>query len=220
MEPVCEGGDDPEVPTPAAQAPEEVCVLGRTGPAELSVSGDDIDGHEIVTHQSEAAHEVAEPASQREPGDACGRHKATGRGQAKGLGLLVELRPGDPRLCTRCAAGRVDPNPLHPGEVDHEATVTHGQTRHIVTTPMHRHQKAVVPGEIDGGNDICGPRTAGDESGAPINHAIPDLTSVLITLVSGTEQIPPQAGLEPLDGCPVKDRVRPSDGGDAQVCHS
>jgi hypothetical protein len=195
-------------------------VLGRTGPAELSVGSDDIDGQEVVARQAEAAHEVAEPATQREPGYACGRHEAAGRGQAKGLGLPVELRPGDTRFSTSCAPSRVDPNPLHPGEVDHKAAVAHGQARHIVATPMHRHQQAVVPGEIDGGDDICGPSTAGDKGGAPVDHAVPDRASVLVGLVRGTEQLSPQARFESFDSRPVKDRVRPYGGGDAQVCHT
>jgi hypothetical protein len=49
-----------------AQAPEEVRMLGRTGPPELPVGGDNIDGQKIVAYRAEAAQRGWSP-TQRQP---------------------------------------------------------------------------------------------------------------------------------------------------------
>jgi hypothetical protein len=84
---------------------------------------------------------------------------------------------------------------------------------------MHRHQQAVVPREINGGDDICGPSAAGDERGPAVDHAIPDGTDLVVARVARAEEWTTQAGLESLHGGLIKHHVCPCDGGDVEIFH-
>ena len=70
MQPVLEGGDDPEVSAAASQAPEEVLVLRLTRFKEPDIGCDDVGRDEIVTGQPVLPLELAAAAAQREARDA------------------------------------------------------------------------------------------------------------------------------------------------------
>ena len=61
------------------------------------------------------------------------------RRQAVKLGLAVELAPQHAGLSARGARRRVDPDPLHRREIDHEATVAERMTADTVAAGAHRH---------------------------------------------------------------------------------
>src|SRR5919201_2170395 len=100
MEAVFKRGDDAEVPATPSHPPEEVRVLRRAGRAELTVCRDNIDRQQVVAGQAETAHKVAKTAAECESRNACSGDGTTGGCQAKGLGLLIELTPGEARLRT------------------------------------------------------------------------------------------------------------------------
>ena len=70
MEPELERGRDPEVPTGAAQAPEELGLLGRGRADEPAVGGDELDGGHVVDREPEVALEATDSPAERQPGDA------------------------------------------------------------------------------------------------------------------------------------------------------
>src|SRR5712691_1391974 len=188
MELVLKGGDHAEVAAAAPDAPEEVWVLSGTDVAELTVGGDDIGGDEVVAGQAVLARQPADAATQGEAGDARIGVGAAGGSQAEGLGLVIEFPPFDAALGSDGAPDRVNTDALHPAEINHQATVTHAVARDVMATAAHRHQQTVGAGKIDRVNHVGEARTESDECRPLVDIVIPDLASLVVVRIAGTEQ--------------------------------
>ena len=194
MELVLEGSDHAKVPAATPHAPEEVGVLCGAGREELAVGRDEIDREQVIGSQAVLACQVAPATAKGESGDAGRGDLAPGRGQAKGLRLVVELAPGEARLSTGCAAHGIDAHTLHAREVKHHAAVAHRVARDVMAAPAHRHQELVRAGEIDALDHVGNAGTAGDEGWAPVDHAIPDGAGRVVTGIASAQQWTAQAG--------------------------
>jgi hypothetical protein len=64
-----------------------------------------------------------------------------------------------------------------------------------MTTTPHRYKKIMIVGKRDRGDDIGRSRAAGDERRPLVDHAIPDLACLIISISAGEEQFATQAGL-------------------------
>ncbi len=146
---------------PQKRSSFSVALTFRSWPSAVT----EIGRQEVVAGQAEATHQVAEAAAQREPGDPRRGHEAAGGRQAEGLGLAVELAPGDAGFGPHRAARRVDPDPLHPGQVNHQPIVAHREARHAVAAPADGDQQVVGAREVDGADHIGRSRTPGDQAG-------------------------------------------------------
>ena len=91
MEPELERRGDPEVRARAAQAPEELRVLVLARAHLPAVRGDEVDGEQAVDREPEGALQAAEPAAERQPGNAGVRHGADRAGERVLLRRVVEL---------------------------------------------------------------------------------------------------------------------------------
>ena len=96
-------GDDTEAGARAAERPEQVGVLVAAGPADLAVGGDDLGLEQVVDGPAEPAGEVAEPAAERQPGDADLGEEAERHGEAVCLGRAVDVAEQAARLHRRGA---------------------------------------------------------------------------------------------------------------------
>ena len=83
----------PKLPPPPRKPPEQLGVLGVASVNEPSVRSDDVCCREVVARQTELPHRPADPATEREPGDAGGRHEAARCREPVGLGLMVDVGP-------------------------------------------------------------------------------------------------------------------------------
>ena len=113
LEPELERGRDPEVPAGAAQAPEELGLVGLGRADEAAVGGRDLDGGQVVDRQPEVPLQAADPAAERQAGDARVADDAGRADETVRLGGDVELaeeraavRSGDP-------GPRIDLDPAH-----------------------------------------------------------------------------------------------------------
>src|SRR5262245_33196842 len=188
MELVLEGGNHAEVATATPEAPEEVRVLTGADVAELTSGGDDIGGDEVVAGQAIPARQPTDATPQGEAGDACVGVSATGGSQAEGLGLMIEFPPLNTALGPHGTPGGVNPDALHPGQVNHQAAITHAVTRDVVATAAYRHQQTVGAGEVDGVDHVGDASAAGNERRPLVDIGIPHLTGLIVALVAGTEQ--------------------------------
>ena len=96
-------GDDPEVAATASEGPEQIGVLLARRPIDRSIGQHDLDLLEIVDRPPESAGQVAESASQRQPGDASQRDEPERYREPVLLGgpihvseQCARLDPGDP----------------------------------------------------------------------------------------------------------------------------
>src|SRR5207248_1245049 len=138
MSPVLEGGDHAEVAAAAADCPEQVGALVLARGRHLCRRQHDLRGEQVVDCQAVLSHQPSDAAPEREAGDTGRRYHATGRGEAEHGGGAVVLPPRDAALCSHGTVERVDMDALHPGQVDHEAALCHGATRHAVAATPHR----------------------------------------------------------------------------------
>ena len=155
-------GDDPEVSAAAAQAPEEVGVLGLARLDELAPGGDEVDGEELVDRQPVLSMEPAEAAAERQAGDAGVGDDPARRRQPERLGLAVELAPEHAGLDPRRARLRVDADPLHRPQVDDDAAVADREARIAVPPPRTATARPVLLANL----------TAALTSAAPAQRAI------------------------------------------------
>src|SRR5262245_15563867 len=100
--------------------------------------------------------EPAEPAPEREPGNAGRRDLTAGCREAERLCLAIELAPGQAGLGACGSMSRIDPDTLHWREVDHHALVADRVARHVVAAPAHGHLETVGARELDRCDHVCG----------------------------------------------------------------
>ncbi len=105
LEPELERGRDPEVPAGAAQAPEQLRLVGLARPDEPAVGGDELDRGEVVDREPELTLQATDAPAEGQPGDAGVADDADRTDEAVRLGGDVELaeeraavRPGGPRI--------------------------------------------------------------------------------------------------------------------------
>jgi hypothetical protein len=58
---------DPEITAASTKTPEEVGVLLLTGFDERALSGDEVDGEQVIDGEAELSHRKADPSAQRQP---------------------------------------------------------------------------------------------------------------------------------------------------------
>ena len=78
-----ERGDDAEVAAAASQRPEQIGVFVGGRPDDAALGGDHLGGQKVVDGEPVFAHEKADAAAKREPGDTGVAHDAAGGGQTR-----------------------------------------------------------------------------------------------------------------------------------------
>ena len=207
MEPEPEGRGDPEVGPCAPQAPEQLGVLVFGCPDMPAVGADQLDVDEVVDRQPETPHQPAEPASQRQPGDAGMANGAVGTDQAVALGGGVESLEQGPGLHGGDPPVGLDGHLLHRTEIDHHAVVTGGEPRVAVAAAADRHHQVLVAGEPQGGDDVGGRGAAGDQCRAPVGGGVPHPPRLVVAGVTRSDQTASEALPESLQPRPRARRL-------------
>jgi hypothetical protein len=157
------------------------CAAGQ----ESAVGGDDIHRDQIVDGEATLAHQPAQAASEREARNTRRRNLAPGRGQAKGLRLVVELSPGQAGLGLHRASRGVDADALHRRQVDHQTAVADGIAGDVVTAAPHGDEQVVGSRKVHRADDVGGPGTAGDQGRFAVDGAVPDASRDVVAGVAG-----------------------------------
>src|SRR5215208_4546660 len=137
MEPVLERGGDAEVAAASAKRPHQIGVRLFRDVEDVARRRYELDPVQIVRCEPDLAHEPAETSTKREAGDSRRRDQASRGGEPVECGLTIELAPDYPGLRVERSRARVDADPLHRGEVDHEAPLGDRAAGDIVTAPSH-----------------------------------------------------------------------------------
>ncbi len=189
MEAKLELGDDAEVPSSAAEAPEEVGVLCCTGRDEVARGGDEIRGEELVYREPELAVKPADSTAERQAGDAGVSDDSASRRKPERLRLTVELSPEHACLDSRGARHRVDADPFHWPEIDHDPAVADRVARIAVPTPSDCEGQGGLAGEPDRRPDVRNPAAARDESGVAIDRSVPDPAVSVVRAIAGADEL-------------------------------
>ncbi len=191
--------DDTEVAATTAYCPEQVGVLLGAGCNEAAIGEYHVDAEQVVNRQAQCTREVADASAQRQPTNAGGGNKATRRSQPEGMRGMVHVAPGAATFHTSGTCSRIDANPLHVREVDHQAVVAGAQAGAIVPATTDSQCQLVVARKIDRSDHIGDIHAAGDQRGLLVDHGIIDLASLRIVSIAGTKQRTTQVCCKPLD---------------------
>ena len=186
-------GDDAEVAAAAAQAPEQVRVLLVGRSHDLALRRHDARGTQAVDREAVAAHDPADPAAEREAGDAGVRHVAVGDRQA--------VRPGRPRNVAeqraaadaRAAGLRVDLDAVHRRQVDGHPAVRHRVALHAVPAAAHGDLHSLVAGAQQRLGDLRVRAGPGDGRRAVVDRAVPEGARRVVALVLRFDHFTAQA---------------------------
>src|SRR5436190_8637512 len=189
-----ERGDDAEVAAAAAQAPEQIGVLGFGRDDLAAVGGDDLGLHEVVAGEAELALEPTAAAAEREATDAGGRDPAAGDCQAVFLRGGVDLSPPRPALDAGDALVRVDVDAVHGAEVDADTGVDDGRAGDAVAAAVDGECDVLLAGDIYRGGDVAGAGAPGDEGGLAVDHRVEHRTGVVVRGVAGMDELTLEAG--------------------------
>jgi hypothetical protein len=75
---------------------------------------------------------------------------------------------------------RIDADPLHRREVDHQPAVVDAESGAVVPAAADGNEQLAVAAEIDGGNDVARVGAAGDERRTAVDHAVVDLPRLFV----------------------------------------
>ena len=172
VQPEAEARHDAEVAAAAPERPEQVAVLLAVHVQRVSPGGDELDREQVVDREPVLADEPADSPAQREPGDADRPGVAEAGRQSVARGLGGVLPGGEAGLRPRGPLGRVDVQPAHGPEVEHEPAVGDAVARVAVAAAPDRQLQVVLAGERDGHRDVGGAGGTDDERGAAIERRV------------------------------------------------
>jgi hypothetical protein len=183
VEPELEGRHDTEVPTTAADRPEEVGIVLLTGYVEAAVTGDDVCGEQVVAGQSQAAREISDPAAEGQAAHSGGGNDAACRRKAKRVPRRVEVAPRRAAFDTGRLREGVDTDRRHGRQVHHEAVVARAETRDAVRPSANGDRQPVVGRIAHSGHHVTGVRRPDDDRGPPVDHRVVNGAGDLVLLV-------------------------------------
>ena len=91
MELELELGDHAKIAAPASNRPEQIWVLIRRGPEEVSIRSNEFHRDEVVAAQTTLAAQPADTSSKGKPADTCVADEPTRGGQTMLLGGRIQL---------------------------------------------------------------------------------------------------------------------------------
>jgi len=173
----------PKLPPPPRSAQKrsgcESASTWRTSPSA--------DPEQVVGGEAVLGHQPAETAAEREAGDPGRRDDAAGHREAVRGGRVVQLAPEHAAAGGHGRALPVDRDPLHLGQVDHQAAVRHGTPGDVVAAAADRDLQSRPAGELERRDDV-GRRPAADDQGGPaVDEAVVHGPGRVVARVPGPE---------------------------------
>ena len=207
--PVGQGRDDPEVPAPAAQPPEQVGVGARARGEPATVGRDHLGPHQTVQAQPGRAHEPAHPAAEGHPchaggGDGPQRHREAVRG-----GRRIDVahprpgRGGDEMML------RIDGDLAQRPQIEHDPVVDRAETGDGVASAAHRERKARAARGLEHEGDVGELSGLDDRVGDAVDHPVPHRSRLVEVGVARFEEPPCDPRPQPFQRrTGLRDRVR------------
>ena len=148
----------PKLPPPPRIAQNRSGFSVGARPAHLPIGGDDLDGAKIVGGKPMAARHPAEPAAEREAGDAGRRDDPAGHHEAQRLRRAIDVGPGGARLHAHAPGRRIDRDLLVGREIDHHAAIAQRGAGDVVAAAADRQREATIARQPDAGGHVTGVR--------------------------------------------------------------
>ena len=150
-----------------------------------AVGRHELDADQVVAPEAVLGHQPAEPAAERVAGNPGRRDRASGHGEAVCVRLAIELTPRHAALGAQRACLRVDVDPRHLRQVDHQSSVRHRSAGDVVAAAANGDPEAARPRERESIHDVRRPAAARDDGGPTVDQAVVDPPGVVVAVVSG-----------------------------------
>ena len=193
-----------EIAAAAAYGPEQFCIFIRTGVFQFTGGRHDVGRDQVVHGHAVFPAQPPEAAAQCQAGHAGRRVDAEWGSESEGLCLLVELAKQDAGLDPRGLARGIDAHRFHRRQVQHQAAVAHRAARDVVTTPADGEQQTLRPRQTHAEEHIGGAGTAKDQTGAPVDHRIPDRARFIVAGIVRQQRCAAQAGTQFFERCRIQ----------------
>ena len=194
-----ERGHDPEVPSPAADRPEQIRLALGVGLHDRAVGEHHRRGDEVVDREPERSAEVADAAAERQPADA-GRADDPDR-DVSPCWCVASSRSlsRTPPPARAIDARRIDADVVHLREIDHEPVVDRAQAAAVVAAAAHRDPEAVLDAVAQRRGDVRLVGAVGDRSGPLVDHPVVEGARLVVVSVGRLDDTAFHRGRETLD---------------------
>ena len=199
MEPVLERRHDAEVPPAAADPPEEVGPLLLADRDGRGIGRHEVDRDEVVAGQPVAPHQEADAAAERQARDARAAHGASGRRQAVGDGLGVEVGPRAAGIGSCGSRCDIDTRAPHEGEVDEKTPVARAMAGDVVTAAANGDRQAPLPCVRNGPQDVRRAAAAHDRRRMSVDRAVEHSSRQVVRVAARQQELASE---------PVSERVK------------
>ena len=201
-------GDDPEISTAAAQAPEEIGVLRLAGSHDLAAGEHDIGLDEVIDGEAVLARQISHAATQRQAGDAGGGHNAEGNGEPVGMSGVVDIARRATSLDADGLARGIDAYALHGGQVDHQPIVDAAKAGPVVPAATYGNPETMLAAEVDRGDHVAYVHTPGDHQRPLVDHGVEEFACLVVVGIGPLDQPTPKVLLELNNGLRLHDCLR------------
>src|SRR4051812_14941745 len=99
-------------------------MRGRAGLYAFGLRGDHAGGNEVIGSESDFAAQPPEPTAEGEAGDSGRGINSGGSGESVRLSRAVHIEQSCSGLNANPAGGRINPDFLHGGKVNHQTAIT------------------------------------------------------------------------------------------------
>ena len=172
-----------EVAAAAANGPEEIGVLVRTGPQDPAIGNDDLGGDQIVDGQPRLPAQPAHPSSEGQTTHAGMANEARWYGEPVRLGRRIEIRQQGPTLYPCRLGVRIDNDPVQRAQVDDQAVVAHRVAREAVCSAAHCDLKSGYPSCVQRGRNVLIGCTTNDDRRPPVDVGVPRLPRLVVARI-------------------------------------
>jgi hypothetical protein len=187
VEPEPEAGRHAEVPAAAPDRPEEVGVRVGVHPEDLTVGGDQLGSQQRVDRQAVLPDQEADAATERDPPDADGPGVAEAGGQVVGVGRDRVPGGGQPGVGPGSAGRRVDLEPVHLREVEHDAVVDRAVPGQAVAAAADSEVDAGLADRPDHTGGVVRVGDADDHLRAAVDVAVEHGARLVVSRVVGPD---------------------------------
>jgi len=116
-------------------------------------------------------------------------YDAGGDSQPVRLGSRIEVPQRGSTSYDRTSTRRIDGHVPHPAQIDLDTVINHGAPACAVCSTADGDFQILLPGEPYGGADVSSICAAHDDRWSPIDGAVPDDASLVITRVTWNEYL-------------------------------
>ena len=190
--PILEERCDSEIAAPSANGPKQIWIVCRARNNQITRSGNQLSGEQVVTCCAVTTGKPTEASTQRKARDPdCGALAEDWR-QAMLTGRQDQFLRCEARASPYSALAVVDAGAFQRRHVDDEAALTYAPRERTVAAASHRDQYVLLVGKLDAPLNILSTCASRDESGSLVGRGIPtkDAASDIVGRVAGKEQLP------------------------------